>query len=166
MQQTIDWVVRGSFAPLSIVIVGVGKDDFANMDMLDADERPLVDSRGVKMDRDIVQFVPFRDCGNSPSVLTKEVLAEIPREMVNFFQKHSITPNPPLPKPEYDPYQRGGTFAQGSMPAMGQFPGGFPQAPPQEAYPGAGAYPPANPQQYAQMVGNSLVSGMLKPGPG
>lgn len=154
MQQTIDWVVRGSFAPLSIVIVGVGKDDFANMDLLDADESPLVDSRGVKMDRDIVQFVPFRDCGNSPSVLTKEVLAEIPREMVNFFQKHSITPNPPLPKPEYDPYQRGGTFAQGTIAGFGP--------PPQ----GAGAYPPANPQQYAQMVGNSLVSGMLKPGPG
>jgi len=176
MQQTIDWIVRGSFAPLSIVIVGVGKDDFGNMDTLDADDRPLVDSRGVKMDRDIVQFVPFRDCGNSASMLTKEVLAEIPREIVNFFQKHNIAPNPPLPKPEYDPLQRGNTLMQiPGGPSPPPMPSQDPQyspagpLPPQGGYPPyptpAGGYPPANPQQYAYAMGNSLVSGQLKPGP-
>lgn len=178
MQQTIDWIVRGSFAPLSIVIVGVGKDDFGNMDTLDADDTPLVDSRGVKMDRDIVQFVPFRDCANSPSMLTKEVLAEIPREIVNFFQKHGIAPNPPLPKPEYDPLQRGNTLVQGGPmrpppqadPYAPTYAPTDPQQPPQGAYmpyppPPEAGYPRANPQQYAYAVGNSLVSGMLKPGP-
>lgn len=166
MQQTIDWIVRGSFAPLSIVIVGVGRDDFGNMDTLDADEVPLIDSRGVKMDRDIVQFVPFRDCANSPSMLTKEVLAEIPREIVNFFQKKGIAPNPPLPKPEYNPLLRGNTLAEvsgGSAPAYPPQPG--PSVYPQPYPPAqAGGYPPANPQHYAYAMGNSLVSNMLKPG--
>jgi len=54
MRETIDWVVRGSLSPLSIVIVGVGNDSFAKMVTLDADTEPLVDSRGKTMERDIV----------------------------------------------------------------------------------------------------------------
>ncbi|CAG9321491.1 unnamed protein product [Blepharisma stoltei] len=94
MRETIDWIVRGSSAPLSIVIVGIGNDSFSKMITLDADDDPLIDSRGRRMERDIVQFVPFRDVGNSPSALAREVLAEIPREIVNFFSKRNITPNP------------------------------------------------------------------------
>jgi hypothetical protein len=93
MNETIDWIVKGSFNPLSIVIVGIGNEDFSKMEILDADENPLIDSKGVKMARDIVQFVPFRNFGNSPSALTKEVLAEIPREITNFFKMKKIIPN-------------------------------------------------------------------------
>lgn len=60
MQETKDWVVQGSTVPLSIIIVGVGNDNFGKMVELDADEEPLIDSHGRKMARDIVQFVPFR----------------------------------------------------------------------------------------------------------
>lgn len=70
---------------MSIVIVGLGNDSFANMVKLDADDIPLIDSRGVKMERDIVQFVPFRDVKHSATALVREVLDEIPREIVNFF---------------------------------------------------------------------------------
>jgi vacuolar-type H+-ATPase subunit F/Vma7 len=41
MQKTIDQVVRSSGLPISIIIVGVGSDDFESMDTLDADENPL-----------------------------------------------------------------------------------------------------------------------------
>ena len=41
MEKTIDEIVRGSSLPLSIIIVGVGDDDFSAMDKLDADEEPL-----------------------------------------------------------------------------------------------------------------------------
>ena len=93
MKDTIDWIVRGSNSPLSLVIVGIGNEDFSKMDILDADDEPLIDSKGKKMARDIVQFVPYRNFGNSPAELTKEVLAEIPREIVNHFKIKGITPN-------------------------------------------------------------------------
>jgi hypothetical protein len=93
MQDTIDSIVLGSKVPLSIVIVGIGNDKFGSMVALDADIKPLVDSHGTKMTRDIVQFVPFKNFGESMSALAKEVLAEIPREIVNFFKMKSITPN-------------------------------------------------------------------------
>ncbi|OMJ95503.1 hypothetical protein SteCoe_1100 [Stentor coeruleus] len=106
MQNTINSIVLGSKFPLSIVIVGIGNDNFESMIDLDADIKPLVDSNGTKMIRDIVQFIPFRNFEGSMSALAKEVLAEIPREIVNFFKMKSIIPNdyriPPSYQVNYD----------------------------------------------------------------
>ena len=55
MQKTIDQIVRGSTLPISIIIVGVGNDDFESMDILDADEVPLYSMKYKKnMEADIV----------------------------------------------------------------------------------------------------------------
>jgi len=55
MQATIDEIVRGSGLPLSIIIVGVGQEDFESMNILDADDEPLYSRKyKKKMDRDIV----------------------------------------------------------------------------------------------------------------
>ena len=102
MTETIDWIVRGSNSPLSIVIVGIGNDSFNAMKKLDADETPLIDSKGKKMLRDIVQFVPFRDVNNSPIILAKEVLEEIPREVANYFKMRNIYPNAALQASEFE----------------------------------------------------------------
>jgi len=68
IQKTIDEIVRGSSLPLSIIIVGVGSEDFTNMNILDADDTPLY-SQALKkyMERDIVQFVPFREFKDNPT---------------------------------------------------------------------------------------------------
>jgi hypothetical protein len=79
MQKTIDQIVRGSTLPLSIIIVGVGSDEFLSMDTLDADETPLFSMKYQKyMEADIVQFVPFRDFRDDPMLLAKETLEEVP----------------------------------------------------------------------------------------
>ena len=59
MEKTVDLIVRSTSLPLSIIIVGIGKADFVNMQRLDGDSG-LVDSQGRKAQKDIVQFVPFR----------------------------------------------------------------------------------------------------------
>ncbi|KAL9649914.1 hypothetical protein ABK040_011387 [Willaertia magna] len=96
MENTISEIVRASTLPLSIIIVGIGNADFGKMDVLDADDNPLV-SRGVKMSRDIVQFVPFNNYKNAhPSLLAKEVLAEVPTQFLSYMQQHNIKPKPPI----------------------------------------------------------------------
>lgn len=61
LQETIDALVRASDLPLSILIVGVGGADFAQMEILDADSgKRLESSTGRIATRDIVQFVPMR----------------------------------------------------------------------------------------------------------
>lgn len=54
MQQTVDQIIKACYVPLSIVIVGIGEENFTNMEILDADDSPLVSSFGEKMFRDIV----------------------------------------------------------------------------------------------------------------
>ena len=41
IEETIDEIVKGSSLPLSIVIVGVGQEDFSSMIRLDADDEAL-----------------------------------------------------------------------------------------------------------------------------
>ncbi|CAH3117543.1 unnamed protein product [Porites lobata] len=47
-------------------------------------------------DRDIVQFVPYREFKNkSPALLAKHVLAEIPKQVQEYFSKRGLAPMPP-----------------------------------------------------------------------
>uniref|UniRef100_A0AAY5EBG9 C2 domain-containing protein n=1 Tax=Electrophorus electricus TaxID=8005 RepID=A0AAY5EBG9_ELEEL len=102
MVQTKEAVVNASTLPLSIIIVGVGPAEFDAMEELDGDEVRL-SSRGRVAERDIVQFVPFRDyidrSGNqvlSMARLAKDVLAEVPDQLLSFMKSRSIEPRPAL----------------------------------------------------------------------
>ena len=77
--KTIDEIVRGSDLPLSIIIVGVGNEDFSAMNQLDADRIPLFSQKYYrKASRDIVQFVPFSEYQDNPTELARKVLEELP----------------------------------------------------------------------------------------
>ena len=92
MQDTIDALVEASFLPISVIIVGIGNGNFGNMDILDADDNPLYDRRRRKADRDLVQFVPFNNYKNNPPKLAEQVLEEIPRQVVEYYQHKGIQP--------------------------------------------------------------------------
>uniref|UniRef100_A0A4W4E0N7 Copine family member 9 n=1 Tax=Electrophorus electricus TaxID=8005 RepID=A0A4W4E0N7_ELEEL len=103
MVQTKEAVVNASSLPMSIIIVGVGPAEFDAMEELDGDE-VRVSSRGRFAERDIVQFVPFRDyidrSGNqilSMARLAKDVLAEIPEQLLSFMKSKGIEPRPAPP---------------------------------------------------------------------
>jgi len=85
LQQTIDVLVEASIHPFSLIIVGIGNGDFKDMEKLDGDEVCLTSSKGKKRIRNIVQFVSFNKYQNKPELLSKEVLAEIPRQMVEYY---------------------------------------------------------------------------------
>jgi hypothetical protein len=43
MDSTVEAIVAASDIPLSIIIIGVGDGDFSKLEVLDADDGPLVD---------------------------------------------------------------------------------------------------------------------------
>ena len=89
-RETVDILVPMSKLPASIVIVGVGDSDFSNMDRLDADKHPLVsDLTGESVYRDIVQFVRYHD-HTEPSSLVEAALAEVPRQLTEYFSEHGV----------------------------------------------------------------------------
>uniref|UniRef100_A0A3Q2Y3J6 Copine Vb n=1 Tax=Hippocampus comes TaxID=109280 RepID=A0A3Q2Y3J6_HIPCM len=108
MAQTKEAIVNGAKLPMSIIIVGVGQAEFDAMVELDGDDI-RVSSRGKLAERDIVQFVPFRDymdrTGNhvlSMARLAKDVLAEIPDQFISYMKSRGVKPNPA--PPPYTPH--------------------------------------------------------------
>jgi hypothetical protein len=88
MDDTKKAIVDASTLPLSILILGVGSDDFSSMAELDADRHPLCYSDNGEYHaakRDILHFVninflPPKDHEG----LLKHLLAEIPRQYMDF----------------------------------------------------------------------------------
>uniref|UniRef100_A0A7N6BIJ2 Copine Va n=1 Tax=Anabas testudineus TaxID=64144 RepID=A0A7N6BIJ2_ANATE len=115
MAQTKEAIVNAAKLPMSIIIVGVGQAEFDAMVELDGDDI-RISSRGKLAERDIVQFVPFRDymdrTGNhvlSMARLAKDVLAEIPDQLISYMKSRAIKPHPAPPpyspgdKPQTNP---------------------------------------------------------------
>ena len=90
LKETIDLIVEASNLPLSIVIVGIGNEDFSFMEQLDGDETPLINSQGVKRKRDIVQFIKFNNFKKNNAInigtdFAEEVLKEIPTQIEEYY---------------------------------------------------------------------------------
>ena len=85
MEETKKALVEASFLPISVIIIGIGNENFENMDILDADQNPLYDKTNRKANRDLVQFVYFNDFKDNPKQLAEKVLEEIPRQVVEYY---------------------------------------------------------------------------------
>ncbi|XP_060778102.1 copine-3 isoform X1 [Neoarius graeffei] len=93
MDQTRAAIVAASHLPMSIIIVGVGGADFTDMEILDGDDGRLRSPSGEPAARDIVQFVPYRKFMNDPKeALAQSVLAEVPGQVVDFFNMLKLSP--------------------------------------------------------------------------
>ena len=91
--ETVDQIIRASSLPISIIIVGVGDEDFSEMIELDADYRPLFSKRlNRKQNRDIVQFVPFKEYKDNLKELAKATLNEVPKQLTSFMASQLIKP--------------------------------------------------------------------------
>ncbi len=96
LDDTIDSLVEASFLPISVIIVGIGDANFSNMDFLDADDEPLIDRNGRKADRDLVQFVPFKKYSYNGELLAREVLEEIPKQVIEYYEHQKMPPREPI----------------------------------------------------------------------
>ncbi|CAJ1061231.1 copine-4 isoform X1 [Xyrichtys novacula] len=96
MADTREAIVQASHLPMSVIIVGIGNADFSDMQMLDRDDGILRSLKGEPVLRDIVQFVPFRNFKQaSPAALAKSVLAEVPNQVVDYYNMKGIKPKVP-----------------------------------------------------------------------
>lgn len=94
LEKTIDEIAFASRLPISIIIVGVGSEDFSMMKILDADDQRLFSKKyNMEVVRDIIQFVPYRDFKGKAHALAREVLFEIPKQMMDFMDSKKIVPN-------------------------------------------------------------------------
>eukprot|EP01132_Coremiostelium_polycephalum_P000624 gene624-774_t len=135
MDNTIDAIINASSLPLSIIIVGVGNADFTNMDILDGDNGLLSNGKR-RVERDIVNFVPFSKYAKNPELLAMETLREVPEQFISFMKKHKFVPNPPrmfVPQPSVIPTNFDNNYQQQQQ--QQQTVGSYPMVPPQQPQP-------------------------------
>jgi hypothetical protein len=92
-------VIEASSLPLSIIIIGVGSEDFTAMDELDSDDE-LLSINGRTAQRDIVQFVEMQKFVSgygsqarwNKEMLAREVLFEIPDQLVGYMKSKNFKP--------------------------------------------------------------------------
>lgn len=84
----MDELVKLSFLPISIVMVGVAHDpkpgeewgpDFSSLEIFDSDHERLVDSEGKEQARDCTQFLNFAECRYNDTEFAIQLMAEIPK---------------------------------------------------------------------------------------
>eukprot|EP00828_Plagiopyla_frontata_P030574 TRINITY_DN3990_c0_g1_i2.p1 TRINITY_DN3990_c0_g1~~TRINITY_DN3990_c0_g1_i2.p1 ORF type:complete len:244 (-),score=35.50 TRINITY_DN3990_c0_g1_i2:74-805(-) len=92
MDKTLEILISCSSVPLSVIIVGVGNEDFEKMQILDGDDG--LRSTG-KQYRDLVQFVKFNQYQGNPAGLAEEVLKELPTQLVEYMLSMGLQPQPP-----------------------------------------------------------------------
>ena len=89
MEATKEAIIKASGLPLSIIIVGVGDEDFSQMEQLDVDHLQI----GTNVaKRDIVQFIEMNPEEEDHEVvgvrnkegLAKEVLKEVPKQVTKY----------------------------------------------------------------------------------
>lgn len=102
-------VCQAADLPLSIVIVGVGNSDFVKLERLDGDRDRLCSPDGTPCSRDIVQFVRFHAHRYNPSQLAREVLEELPDQLVAYMRSQSIKPEDIDPPPLSNDHDRLGS---------------------------------------------------------
>ena len=84
MKEVKDLIVENCHLQVSIIIVGIGEDDFDKMIELDGDDIILTDSKNKKAVRDWVQFVKYNDFSHSGiESLAEEVLREVPEQVIS-----------------------------------------------------------------------------------
>ncbi len=101
--------MESSDDPISIIIVGVGGANFSSMEVLDGDGGKLRHGKK-EAQRDVVQFVPFRKHKADPYALAQEVLAEVPRQLISYYESIHYVPQVPVYQPQpvyYAPPQQG-----------------------------------------------------------
>ena len=96
LAETKKAIIQASVLPLSIIIVGVGDEDFQAMEELDSDDH-LLRQDNLVASRDIVQFVELRQFIQrngtwSKEQLGREVLAEIPTQLLSFMKSKQFPP--------------------------------------------------------------------------
>jgi hypothetical protein len=79
MEHTKSLLVDLSRMPFSGIVVGLGDSEFADMEVLDADDMILTDSKGRTAARDVIQLVKYNDFKNmGMRELALQVLDELP----------------------------------------------------------------------------------------
>ena len=84
IQGTIDILVDIAHLPISIILVGIGDNDFGALEKLDGDKKWLRNSKKKLTKRDIVNFVDFGESYENLDRFGRKLLEEFPEQFMSY----------------------------------------------------------------------------------
>ncbi|KAK3254716.1 hypothetical protein CYMTET_36073 [Cymbomonas tetramitiformis] len=94
MDSTVEAIVKTSHLPFSIFIIGIGRADFADMEMLDARGGLLASRTGKRAQRNNVQFI---ELGANPALyevrsISEKLLQDLPGQLMAYMRANNLFP--------------------------------------------------------------------------
>ena len=80
-------LIKNQDSPISVCIIGVGDENFSKMYQLDCKTKPLEDKNGNKSDRDICQFIRYKDFRDNPDKIAETLLTIIPSQIEKYYRR-------------------------------------------------------------------------------
>lgn len=92
IQETTDEIIKGSYLPLSIIIIGVGNKDYTELKKLSGSNLPKYSKEGHIKKRDIVNFVTLSECNVNDQKMSGILLSQIPKQMNEYYSLNKTSP--------------------------------------------------------------------------
>ena len=90
-QNTIDALIENSFLPLSVVVIGIGNNEFEDIKKLFSNKNKI-SSKGMERLRNNIHFISMKDCNFNNDILKNKCLKDIPKQMVQYYSINNTTP--------------------------------------------------------------------------
>ena len=91
-QEFANDLILSSTLPMSVVIVGLGKGPFTNLETIENNFLNLTDNEGKKAKRKCIKFISFNKNLNNFQRTVRDSLINIPNEMIEFLSLNNIEP--------------------------------------------------------------------------
>ena len=102
VKASIEAICQAEDTPLSIVIIGIGQGDMTPIrELAGGEDGQLFHQNGVKVQRQIVNFVSLNEFNGNTRECVSEALHEVPEQFVQHFVNSGVLPLPPKAVPDY-----------------------------------------------------------------
>lgn len=102
IRESIEAICQAEDTPLSIVVIGIGQGDMTPINELaGGEDGQLFHQNGVKVQRQIVNFVALDDFHGNTRECVSEALHEVPEQFVQHFVNSGVQPMPPKAVPDF-----------------------------------------------------------------
>lgn len=88
----VNEIIQSSNLPLSIIIIGLGKGPFTQLEQIEKNFMNLKNGEGNKPSRKCFKFVSYFNSEKNFQNTTKNAVIDLPEEILNFLTLHNICP--------------------------------------------------------------------------
>ena len=93
MNNAIDILIESSNYPISVIIVGIGDENFDQMEFFNQDSFPMISRKNIKRIRCSVKFLNFSKFNNNENLLCQSIMEFLYNDIIEYYNIKNISPS-------------------------------------------------------------------------